>query len=92
MKTFEDLYFAVLGNRICAKEFFNNGYGISVVREEFTYTSKDKLDFEIAILKGNKENYSLCYTTSITDDVIGYCSPKKVSEIMKEIQELPKIN
>lgn len=92
MKTFEDLYFAVLGNRISAKEFFNNGYGISIIKNEISYTSENILDFEIAVLKGTCDDYEICYDTPITDDVIGYLTPKQVSKVMKEIQELPKIN
>lgn len=92
MKTFEDLHFTISRNTISAKEFFNNGYGISVVRSKVTFTSVDILNFEIAVLKGTCNSYGVCYNTPITDDVIGYLTPKEVSKVMKEIQELPKIN
>ena len=91
MKTFEDLYFNV-SEHICAKEFFDNGYGISVVRNKATYTSKNTLDFEIAVLKGTCDNYKISYDTPIANGVIGYLTPKEISKVMKEIQELPKIN
>ena len=89
IKTFEDLNIHIEYNgRIWAKEFFNNGYGISIVRSLVSYTSTDTLDFEVAVLKGTKENCNICYDTEITDDVIGYCTPKDVTKIMEQIQNL----
>ncbi|WP_291625505.1 hypothetical protein [Clostridium sp.] len=89
IKTFEDLDINVgLDGRMWAKEFFNNGYGISIIRNFVSYTSTDILNFEIAVLKGTKEQFSICYDTGITDDVIGYCTPKKITKIMEQIQNL----
>lgn len=89
IKTFEDLDIHIVNDgRMWAKEFFNNGYGISIVRNFISYTSTDILDFEVAVLKGTKEKYNICCDTEITDDVIGYCKPKDVTEIMKKIQNL----
>lgn len=88
MKTFKDLQFiphSIEG--IQAKEFFNNGYGISVVKSSFSYGGNEGF-YECAVLKGNKYSFRICYTTPITDDVIGWCTPEKVTEIMKQIQEL----
>lgn len=48
----------------------------------------DDLYWELAVIKGNKENFSLCYDTPITNDVIGHLSNSGVSKIMKEVQEL----
>lgn len=90
IKTFEDLDISVgLDGRMWAKEFFNNGYGISIIRNFIcAYVSPGILDFKVAILKGTKENYYICYDTGITDDVIGYCTPKKITKIMEQIQNL----
>lgn len=87
-KTFQDLKFKPQSflKGLQAILFFPNGYGISVVRNELSLTTVDT--WEIAILKGNESYYDLCYSTSITDDVIGYCSEEKVSNIMKQIQDL----
>ena len=79
-------------NRKQIWEFFDNGYGISIVRNKLSYTSENILDFEIAVLKKTDDDYEICYDTPITNDVIGYLTPKEVSKVMKEIQELPKIN
>ena len=52
---------------------FRNGYGVSVVRGFGTYGAEPGL-FELAVLKGEE----LCYTTPITDDVLGYLNKDEV--------------
>ena len=93
MKTFKDLKFKKHphGNGKIARLNFKNGYGVSVTR--FTggifgdsYTSNDK-EWELAVLKDDR----LCYETPITDDVIGHLKSDKVTKIMKQVQELPKV-
>lgn len=90
IKTFEDLNIHIANDgRMWAKEFFNNGYGISIIRNFMgAYVSPAILDFEVAVLKGIKENCYICYDTGITDDVIGYCKPKDITKIMEQIQNL----
>lgn len=61
---------------------FVNGYGVSVI--DFGYGS-DRGLYEIAVLAGD----SLCYDTPVTDDVIGYCTPAMIDEIMIQVQQLP---
>ena len=88
MKQFKDLEFIEKPEvGIFAQMFFDNGYGISVVRNIFSYTSKDKLDYEIAVLEGNEEDWDICYDTPITCNVLGYLSPEQVTEIMIQIQK-----
>ena len=90
MKTFRSLKFkkhGLSGLPSHAELFFPNGYGISVITGEYAYSSVDE-PYEIAVLKGNKEDSVLTYSTSITDDVIGHLTEKKVTKVMKEIQNL----
>lgn len=91
MKTFKDLVFNKHFNfpsfATQAKMFFPNGYGISVVTGEFAYSNREN-PYECGVLKGNSDEWSLTYDTPITNDVIGYCNEEKVTEIMKQIQEL----
>ena len=86
MKTFKDLEFKPHPNfgsfNTQARLDFDNGYGISVVNGKMAYCNEN--EYEVAIFK----NGSICYTTPITDDVLGYNSPENVTEIMKQIQEL----
>ena len=75
--------------------FFSNGYRISVINiigtngEHFSYT-KNKDQYEIAVLEGNKESSRITYDTVITDDVIGYLGIEEVYKIMKVIEKLKK--
>ena len=78
-----------------AIHFFSNGYGISVINiigtdgEYFSYT-KNKEQYEIAVLEGVKNNSRITYDTVITDDVIGYLAIEEVYKIMEEIEKLKK--
>lgn len=79
MKTFKDLEFDSNG-RARIRDFGNN-YGVSVIN--FGYGSEEGL-YELAVLFNNE----LCYTTEITDDVIGWLTEDEVSAIMIDIQNL----
>lgn len=67
--------------------FFDNGYGASVVQHKWSYGGQEGL-FEIAVLKGDKNNSCICYDTDITDDVLGYQDNKDVENVLKRISEL----
>jgi len=84
-KRFKDLEFKphYLGNGKQASVNFDNGYGVSVVMFDSSYGYSDGL-WELAVLKNDK----LCYSTHITDDVLGWLSEDKVSEVMIEVQKL----
>jgi hypothetical protein len=41
------------------------------------------------VLKGDKKDAEITYDTPITDDVIGHLTETEVTDIMKQIQELP---
>jgi hypothetical protein len=90
MKTFKDLEFKkhlAFKGGVHALIFFPNGYGASVVNGDGSYTSNNT-QYELAVLKGNKDDWGLNYDTHITDDVLGYLSSEDVTEIMKKIQSL----
>jgi hypothetical protein len=70
-----------------ARFYFNNGFGASVICHEYSYGGKNNL-FEVAVLKDN----ALCYTTPITDDVVGHLDFQGVADILKRIETLPKEN
>lgn len=47
--------------------------------------------FEVAVLKKlTDNNYSLCYSTPITDDVIGWLDNEQVIEILEKIKKLER--
>ncbi len=70
------------------KYFFANGYGASVIRSPMSYGSNEGL-WELAVLKGTEGNFSLCYDTPITDDVIGHLTEKAVAKLLKKVEALP---
>lgn len=89
MVRFDDLKFFehpnILGIR--AVIFFENGYGASVVQGQFAYTSNNQ-EYELAVLKGNEKHFNICYTTPLTDDVIGHCSKDEITKYLNEIENL----
>jgi hypothetical protein len=87
MKTFKDLEFvphaAGMGG-VMSRIKFENGYGASVVKTDYTYGG-DKGLYELAVLDSDG---NLTYATSVTDDVIGYLRPEDVTDVMAKIQQL----
>jgi hypothetical protein len=94
MKTFKDIDFQPhsVGDGISGKIFFDNGYGVSVVRfkinDRYSSYTNNENEWELAILFGNEKEWELTYNTPITNDVIGWLSEDKVTDIMKKVQEL----
>ena len=86
MKQFKDLQFKKHPqlNGIVSRITFDNGYGASVVKHEFSYGGKDDL-YEVAVLNKDGE---LTYETPITNDVIGYLREIDVTDVMEKIQQL----
>lgn len=66
---------------------FPNGYGASVVKHEMSYGSEDDL-WELGVLAEINGKHYLCYTTPITNDVIGDLTDQSVNHIMHQIFEL----
>lgn len=63
---------------------FDNGYGASVVKHDYSYGGKDD-KYEIAVLDQDGE---LCYDTPITSDVIGYLTMSEANKILINISHL----
>jgi hypothetical protein len=86
MKIFKDLEFKQhpSADGIIARITFENGYGASVVRHEYSYGGKDGL-YELAVLSNEGE---LTYDTPITNDVLGYLTDRDVTEVLIKIQQL----
>ena len=67
---------------------FDNGYGASVIRHEFSYGHEDGL-WELAVLHfSDDDDWNIDYSTPITDDVLGYLSDEDVERTLKEIRLL----
>ena len=83
-KTFDDIKFIEQLNGVRGRIMFDNGYGASVIRHNFSYGGKIGL-YELAVLDKDGEP---TYNTPITDDVMGYLTPEDVTEILIQIQDL----
>ena len=64
-------------------EFYNNGYGVSIVPDINNATL-----YQLAVLVGTEEEYDVCFDTPITDDVIEGLSILEAHEIAKQVSEL----
>ena len=86
MKQFKDLEFKTHPqlDGVVSRIIFDNGYGASVVKHEFSYGGKNGL-YELAVLDKHGE---LTYETPITNDVIGYLREIDVTDVMEKIQQL----
>ena len=67
---------------------FENGYGASVVKHDFSYGGKKGL-WELAVIKiESVDKWQLCYTTEITNDVLGWLSNEDVIETLNKIETI----
>ena len=72
-----------LNNGFCYGAIFPNNYGISIIKHDGSY-GRECDEWEIGVLRNGK----LCYTTPITDDVIGWLTDDEVMEVARNIAKL----
>jgi hypothetical protein len=89
MKTFKDLEFVEMKsnfyNGVQSVVQFDNGYGASIVRHNFSYGGREGL-YELAVLD---EDGNIHYDNPVANgDVRGHLTPENVTELLKQIQEL----
>ena len=94
---FEDLVFKETGlfrlideKHYQAKVFFSNGYGASVIYGYGVYGS-DEAPYELAVIKGNDEDFEIVYDTPITDEVVSYQTAEQITELLEKIEALPEV-
>jgi hypothetical protein len=66
---------------------FKNGYGASVIKSRGSYGGRQGL-WELAVMTVNGEHMDLCYSTYITEDVLGHLSIEQVNETLEQISKL----
>jgi hypothetical protein len=66
---------------------FDNEYGASVVRHQYSYGGEVGL-WEVAVIKFEGKDWRLAYDTPITDDVIGWLTDDEVGETLSQIDSL----
>lgn len=74
---------------------FPNGYGASIARHSMSYGHTKGL-WELAVIHkitgkpfDSDFGFELCYTTPITDDVLGHLTEDEVNDTLLKISELP---
>ena len=89
-KTFKDLEFLphILNSGVHAVLQFDNGYTASVICDTSFYSNGIDT-YEIACVKDGHCIYP--NGTSFEDDVCGYRTEEEITELMKEIQDLPPV-
>ena len=82
---FEDLVFKkhVCGYGMRATVKFKNNYGASVITGSMFYCTPEK-PYELAVTYKD----SLCYSSGLTDDVLGYLTKQEVTEYLEKIEAL----
>jgi hypothetical protein len=88
--TFEDLKFTdtKFNNGIQSVVRFENNYGASVIKHDYSYGSKQGL-YELAIIKYDESgDWGLCYDTPLTNDVLGYLSEAEITTYLMQIEQL----
>jgi hypothetical protein len=96
MITFDNIEFKThaSGDGVHGLIFFPGGYGLSVVRfrnpfgRGGSYTSNDTEDYEVAIIKGTKDQWEICYDTKLTNDVLGFQTKEDINKIISHVQRL----
>ena len=95
MITFDNIEFKThaYGDGVHGLIFFPGGYGLSVVRYKHPYSTRyssytDDKTWEVAIIKGTKNQWEICYDTDITDDVLGYQTEEDINRIIKHVVRL----
>jgi hypothetical protein len=84
--TFDDLQFNDRdGFGKQATVSFPNGYGASVIGGERGLYGDGVTSFELAVLHHD----ALCYSTPITNDVLGWQTREQITELLQRIEALP---
>ena len=73
--------------RECFK--FPNNYGASVIKGLYSHGGTAGR-YELAVLVFHGDNFSLCYDTPITDDVLGWQSEQDILDVLERIKNLPE--
>jgi len=66
-------------------------YGASVVCSQYSHGGREGL-YELAVIRWNddkRDDFTICYDTPITDDVLGHLTEQDVQDTLAKIDTLP---
>lgn len=65
---------------------FKNGYGASVIKDDYSYGNECDL-WELALIFWDGGKYHLSYHEIVGNDVLGYLTDEKVNRVLKAIRD-----
>ena len=70
---------------------FRNGYGASVICHKGSYGgNQGRYELAVAVWRSSRDDdWSICYSTPITHDVLGHLESSKVFDILNQVAALP---
>lgn len=68
--------------------YFDNGYGASVSSDG---SGSEKSPYELAVLSRESGEWDLCYTSPITNNVVGWLNASEVDLLLEQIKNLEPI-
>ncbi len=75
------------GNGVSYKFRFENRYGASVIKHNYSYGHENDL-WELAVIYWYDDDWDLVYDTDITADVEGYLTDEDVRNLLQRIKDL----
>lgn len=87
MAKFKELDLLPLNGGVQFLAKFENGYGASIVKHNFSYGNEQGL-WELAVLKLEGQDWLICHDTPITGDVLGWLKEEEVDEKLELIKNL----
>jgi hypothetical protein len=72
-------------------KFFDNGYGVSIIKNDMSYGHELGL-WELAVVKGDVDNYDLYFDTPIASDVVGFLNEEEVNDLVSQVQAYEETN
>lgn len=75
------------GGAYMGQVWFDNGYAASIRLEPTDWTDGEPR-YEVAVVVGTPDSWTLHYGTPITDDVIRYATGVELLEILQQIRNL----
>lgn len=68
--------------------WFENDFGLSIIRGQFTYGESEGL-YEVALIHGSEDKYILAYVRGLWPDVKGHQTLEDIEKLEAEVRNYP---